>query len=181
MPTIEILAYTPLDMDKFIAFCIDGKPDGKGDYETDDQGRKITGVLRWLHGRKVSEAHFFNSAKGDDLQLFAATVQRLETYDVPWMRRIPGFEIMVTADGLIGKTGTFAPLSQLLATVKSNADLDKKFAEGKAKLDQVLEVMQTEKILPVSQAHLLGTLRGDVGTDTQTVFAEVKEKFGFEL
>jgi len=182
MPVIEILAYTAKNIDEFIAFVSDGKPDGKGGYETDEQGRLITGVLDWLHGRGVAEAHFFNSAKADDVQLFVATVLRSETYDVPWMKRIPGFEAMVTSDGLIGKTAQSAPLSNLLASVKSNADLDKKFTDGKKKIDDVLKVMEDPtNTLSVGSRGLFAALRGDIGTDPQAVFDEVKTKFGIAL
>lgn len=182
MPVIEILAYTTKDMDKFVPFVIDGKPDGMGGYETDEQGRLITGVLDWLRGRGVPEAHFFNSAKADDVQLFAATVQRVETYDVPWMRRIPGFEVMVSSEGLIGKTKHFAPLSDLLASVKSNPVLDEEFNKKRAKLEEVLKRMEDPaQTLSVGKRGLLAALRGDVGTDLPAVSDEVKAKFNISL
>jgi hypothetical protein len=182
MPTIEVLAYTPLDMNLFIPYCVNGKPDGMGDYETDDDGRKITGVFRWLHGRLVPTAHFFHSAAGNDVQLFVATVQRLENYDVPWMRRIPGFLKMVKDDGLIGRTQQFAPISNLLATVVTDPNLDNLYAQGRARLEELLAAMEHEKgLLSISKRELLATLRGDIGTDIKALTEEVKEKFGFLL
>jgi hypothetical protein len=182
MPTIEVLAYTPLDMDQFISYCINGKPDGMGDYETDEDGRKITGVFRWLHGRLVPEAHFFHSARGNDVQLFAATIQRLENYDVPWMRRIPGFLAMVKDDGLIGRTQQFAPLSNLLATVISDNALDQRYAQGRVRLNHLLGAMEHQPgLLSVGTRELLATLRGDIGTDIKALAEEVQERFGVVL
>ena len=181
-PVIEILAYTPIDMNAFLKFSVEGKPDGSGDFETDEQGRKITGVFRWLHGREVTEAHFFHSAAGDAVQFFAAMILRRESYDVPWMRRIPGFENMVKDDGLIGKTNAFAPLGDLLALVKHDQQLDDIFAAGKTDIDSIFADMQIpEKQLSVSRKGLLATLRGDIGTDPQETFAEVIDKFKIRL
>jgi|ERR1700674_1267324 len=182
MPVIEILAYSPNDMDQFVSFCIEGKPDGKGGYETDDQGRIIGGVLRWLHGREVTEAHFFNSPKDADVQLFVATIERPESYDVPWMKRIPGFEDMIRVDGLVGKAASFASLANPLASVVSNKALDEKFAQGKAHLDHILEqIEQPPQQMPIGKRALLAALRGDVGSDRRAVFGEVQSTFGVSL
>src|ERR1700737_2225468 len=124
MSVIEIVAYTPVDMDKFIDFCIHGKPNGTGGYLTDSQGRKITGAFDWLRGRGVAEAHFFHSEKGQDVNLFVATVERKETGNVPWMKDLPGLEVMVTSEGFLGTTPKFASLSDLLTLVRSDTKLD---------------------------------------------------------
>src|SRR5690349_3265908 len=167
-PVIEIVSYTPLiidntplNMDNFLRFVVEGKPDGHGDFETDDQGRRITGVFRWLHGREVPEAHFFHSDTGNDVQLFVALIQRLENYNVPWLNRIPGFMDMVTDDGMIGKTSAFAPLSNLMALVHSDPALDERFAQGKTDIEKVFAEMQApEHSLAVGRKGLLATLRG---------------------
>ena len=181
-PVIEIVSYTPLNMDKFLQFVVEGKPDGQGDFETDDQGRRITGVFRWLHGREVPEAHFFHSDTGNDVQLFVAMIQRLENYNVPWLRRIPGFMDMVTDDGMLSTTKAFAPLSDLMKLVHSDSKLDDIFAQGKADIERVFAEMQApERELAVGRKGLLATLRGDIGTDPLELFAEVKEKFRIAL
>jgi len=181
-PVIEILSYVPLDMTQFLQFAVEGKPDGLGDFETDEQGQRITGIFRWLHGREVPEAHFFHSAAGDPLQLFVATIQRLETYNVPWLRRIPGFQAMVNTDGLIGKTNTFAPLSDLMASVQPDPALDERFAQGNADIQRVVAELQSPRAkLTVGRKGLLATLRGDIGTDPLELFAEVREKFKITL
>jgi hypothetical protein len=174
---IEILVYSPADMDEFIPFAIDGKRDASGEFETDEQGRKIVGVLRWLHGREVPEAHFFNSAKGDPVQLFMAMIHRPESYDVPWMRRIPGFEVMVKTDGLTGKTNQFLSIADLLATVRPNNEMDEKFEQGKERL---LSIRSDQRFSPGAR-QLLSALRGDVGSDPEGVIAEAQKSFGFEL
>jgi hypothetical protein len=185
MDVIEILAYTPTDMDQFVAFAKDGKPDGQGDYQTDEQGRKITGVIRWLLGRGVPKAQFFNSnpKAGDAVNLFAATVQRRESYDVPWMKNIPGFEPMVTTDGLIGKTASFAPLSDLLASVKTNKELEDKFNNGRINVDGIIKAIEDKpEIMPsIGRLRLLAALRGEQGSNPAEVFEEVKRKFDLLL
>lgn len=179
-PVIEIVSYTPLDMDAFLRFVVEGKPDGQGDFETDEQGRRITGVFRWLHGREVPEAHFFHSDPGNDVQLFVALIQRVENYNVPWLRRIPGFMDMVTDDGMLGKTKAFAPLSDLMALVHEDSKLDEMYAQGKADIERVF-AQAREKAVSVGRKGLLATLRGDIGTDPLELFPEVREKFGIAL
>jgi hypothetical protein len=183
MADIEILAYTPNDMDKFIAFVIDGKRKPNGEHETDPDGREIVGVLRWLHGRGVPEAHFFNSAKGNDVQLFAATVQKPENEpDRPWMKEIPGFADMVKTDGLIGMTTNFAPIANLLASVLTNPDLDQRFVAGKTHVDTILESIRRNKdAFSFGEKEFLAALRGDVGSDSKAVFAEAEKTFKFSL
>jgi hypothetical protein len=178
MAVIEILAYTPsVGMNDFLKFVVEGKPNGQGDYETDDQGRKIVGVFRWLHGRGVPHAHFFNSVNRDDfVQMFASTVERLEGFDVPWMRRIPGFEAMVKADGMIGKAPAFSDISVLLASVKSNKTLDDKIAAGNARVQELLKKMEA-----VQKIKVLAALRGEVGSNTGEVFEDVKNVFKVDL
>ena len=89
---------------------------------------------------------------------------------------------MVSPDGLIGKTTQFAPLSNLLASVKSNTFLDEKFKDKKARFEEVLKRMENpENALSVGRRGLLAALRGDVGTDPQAVFDEVRTKFGIVL
>lgn len=178
MATIEILAYRVKNMKDFIAYSFDGKRDANGEFETDDQGRKITGVLRWLQGREVPEAHFFHTS-GDDkdpLNLFVAMVQRIEGYDVPWMRRIPGFEEMVTSDGLLGIATEFNPLGALLATIESDPDLDARFAQGRDGVRRLLEPLSRDE-----RRDLLATLRGDIGTDQQGVFDQARTQFSVSL
>jgi len=169
-------------MNQFLEFAVEGKPDGLGDFETDDQGARITGVFRWLHGREVPEAHFFHSEAGDAVQLFVAMIQRVETYNVPWLRRIPGFVHMVNDDGLIGKTNSFAPLSDLMALVRPDPALDERFAQGRADIERVFaEIQSPENRLAVGRKGLLATLKGDIGTDPLELFAEVRKNFKISL
>lgn len=169
---IEILAYTPLDMDEFLTFAREGKPDGQGDFETDEQGRKIVGVLRWLHGREVVKAHFFNTRATDPIQMFIAMIERKENYDVPWLRRIPGFAEMVNEDGLVGKNDHFDDLNALLSALTPNAELDEAFAQGQADVENIVgRIAQNEATVPGGTREFFATLRGDIGTDQQLLGA----------
>lgn len=180
MPVIEIVAYTPINMDKFIEYCINGKPDGMGGHFPDSQGRKITGVFDWLRGRGVKKAHFFHSEIGDDVNLFAATILRPEPDDVPWMKDLPGFAEMIKVDGLIGNTGAFAPLSDLLATVVNDTRMDDLYEKLEDALDKLLGKIEKnpEFLGTIGKQRLLAALRGEVGANTDEVFEEVAKRLG---
>jgi hypothetical protein len=181
MPIIEIVAYTPLNMDKFIDYCLNGKPDGMGGHYPDPQGRKITGVFDWLRGRGVPKAHFFHTKISDEVNLFAATIQKPEGEDddVPWMGNLPGLEQMITVDGRLGKTGAFASLSDLLATVTADTEMDDLYNNLKDALDGFLEKMRDPEFLPtVGKQRLLAALRGEVGANTDEVFEEIARRHG---
>jgi hypothetical protein len=180
MKDIEILAYTYIDRDEFRKYCIEGKPNGIGGHHTDPQGRKITGVLDWLRGRGVREAHFFRSEKPTDhVQLFAATIKRKESYDVPWMGNVPGFEAMVNVEGLIGKTDSFASFTDLVASVKTDTEMDNLYKKRRDSLDALLIRMaeKPEAMPTVGKQRLLAALRGELGSNADEVFEEVEKKF----
>jgi len=135
MPHLEILAYSPIDMDKFMDFVVNGKKDADGKPLKDENDREITGVFAWLHGREVPMARFFSSGPHDPVQLFMAIIQPTEDEVVPWMDRIPGFRAMVREDGTIG----YAPASAMgarspLDFVKPRHDLDQLFIDQKKKI-----------------------------------------------
>lgn len=176
MSQIEILIYRPIDMDEFNRFCVEGKPDGKGGYLKDSQGRKITGVFNWLLGREVPKARFFNTAKGDDMQLWVAMVQRRETYDVPWIKRIPGFQDMIRTDGQVGLTSAFKPIEDLMALVKPNDELDKIFEQGTMRVAYILESLERhDGAIAMGKEDFLAALRGEIEGD-QALF-EVAKSF----
>lgn len=167
---IEILAYTPLNMDEFLTFARDGKPDGQGDFETDEQGRKKVGVLRWLHGREVVNARFFNTRADDPIQMFVAMIERKENFNVPWLRRIPGFADLVNEDGLVGKDDHFQDLNALLSLLTPNNDLNQAFAQGQDAVRNIVNrIAQNEAPIPGGTREFFGTLRGDIGTDQQLI------------
>jgi hypothetical protein len=181
MPAIEILAYSPYDMEEFLAFCVDGKPDGSGGFQTDNQGRSIGGVLRWLHGREVKEAHFFTSPPAAKTQLLVTTLERPETYSVPWMKRIPGFEERIPVDGLVGTAESFASLENPLALVP-NQRLNDAFAQGRDRVDSVLaQIEPPAERPPVGKSALLAALRGEIGSNRPGVFEEIRSTFGIAL
>ena len=181
MPTtikkIEILAYSPKKMDEFLTFCADGKPISTTEWQKDSQGREIRGVFSWLYGRSVPEAHFFNTAAGVNPQLFFATVQRLEADPVPWIDDIPGFPEMIQADGIIGAASEFKPIGDLLKLVSSNAELDRKFEEGRMRIARILESLERhEGGVSMEKEDFLAALRGDIGSN-QALLAEVTKAF----
>lgn len=173
MPQIETLIYRPIHMGEFNQFCIEGKPDGKGGYLKDSQGRKITGVFNWLHGREAERARFFNTAEGDDMQLWLAMVQRREAYDVPWIKRIPGFQDMIRTDGQFGLTSEFKEIEDLMAVVKPNDELDKIFEQGTMRVARILESLDQ---LSMEKEDFLAALRGEIEID-QALFVEVTKSF----
>ena len=178
---IEILAYSPNDMDDFLAFVRDGRPDGSGGFQRDSQGREMIGVLRWLHSLQVPEAHFFNNKKSDPAQLFIATVQSIQSPGIPWLpNKIPGFDELIRRDGLIGRTNTFPSMSTLLDTVMPNQDLDDKFAQGKADLDTVFAELNTNPgNFSVTKDQILAAL-GSISLPIP-VFDEIRSKLGISL
>ena len=140
MPNLEILCYSPINMDEFIDFVVNGKKDANGKPLKDEHDREITGVFAWLHGREVPMARFFSSGRKDPVQLFMAIIQPTEAEIVPWMSRIPGFRAMVREDGIIGGAPASAMGARSRVTdnpldfVKPRHDLDKIFIEQKKKI-----------------------------------------------
>ena len=178
MAVIEILAYSPFFMNDYLSFAKVGKPNGSGGFETDGRHRMKIGVIRWLLGREVPNAHFFNTPEGADLNLFMALVERPGTEVVPWMGRIAGFDDLINIDGRTGETTNSVTITDLLATLTANSDLNNAFTQGRANVQQVLARIAE---LSVDKATFLRTLRSDVGTDPKAVFDEVKAKLGITL
>jgi hypothetical protein len=180
MSVMEILAYSPNDVQEFIDFSINGKPDGQGGFETDDQGGRKIGVLRWLHGRQVTEARFFSTPPNHPMKLFMALVERPEAEFVPWMKLIPGIEEMVQIDGLIGEINNSPPIGDLLAAVVPNQQLDDAFEQGRANLQEVLKRIDGDPtILSMGKDDLSRAFVK--GTNVQEVLAEVQSKLGISL
>lgn len=178
MAIVEILAYSPFFMNDYLSFAKVGKPNGAGGFEIDGRRRMKIGVIRWLLGREVPGALFFNTPEGADLKLFMALVQRPGTEVVPWMGRIAGFDELINIDGLFGETTNSVTITQLLATLAPNPDLNNAFTQGQANVQQVLARIAE---LSIDRATFLRTLRSDVGTDPKAVFDEVKAKLGITL
>ncbi len=177
MPQIEILAYSPIDMEKFEDFFVNGIRDADGNFVKDDQDRLITGVLAWLHGREIPQARFFSSTAQDSVQVFVSVIEPTEAESVPWMRRIPGFQDMVRADGQIGLTPDLTLLtnSTPLDVVKPRADLDAIFVAGKKNIDNIDFSKRS-----FTKAAFLTALKG-VGADVVPMLAEIKADAKVEL
>jgi hypothetical protein len=180
MSIIEVLAYSPNDVQEFLDFSINGKPDGQGGFETDDRGRSKIGVLRWLHGHQVTEARFFSTAPTHPVKLFMALVQRSAPEFIPWMKLIPGIEEVIRVEGLIGEINNFQPISDLLAAVTPNQQLDDVFQRGRANLQDVLRQIEADpSTLSIGKDDLLSALVK--GTNAKEVLAEVQSRLGISL
>lgn len=138
MAKIEILCYSPLEMPKFLDYFVNGLKDENGKYLKDEYDQKITGVIAWLHGRGVKNAHFFSSGLDEPVKLFLALIEPKEPIVVPWMTRIPFFSYMVTDDGIFGSAPDFSTVGETpLALVKSRPDLDAIFKKEQEKVDKI--------------------------------------------
>ena len=180
MSVIEILAYSPIDIQEFVNFSINGKPSGQGGFETDDQGRNKIGVLRWLHGREVTDARFFSTPPNHPMKLFMALVQRPEPEVVPWMKFVPGIEEVIRIDGLLGEINDLAPISDLFAAVVPNKQLDDAFAKGRSNVQEVLKSIEADPgKLSIGKDDLLRALGR--GTNVKEVLSEVESRLGISL
>jgi hypothetical protein len=189
MPKIEILVYSPIDMDKFVDFCIKGKPTGPTTFEVDELGREIRGVMKWLHGRGVEKAQFFHTPKGHPISLFTALVQKRddEPQDRPWFRTIKtsppklildpdiaGVDKQLRVDGQLGVLEDFLPMDKLLAGVEHKPELDAEFDAGR---EMVLKVLNQLEKDPTRKQKFLAALRSDRESNPTKVFAEINKEF----
>jgi hypothetical protein len=181
MPNIEKLAYFPKSMKDFLDFTVNGLPDGKGDWLRDRDGRKKVGVFNWLYGRVVPQAHFFTSDPQDPVQMFAATIERPELVDVPWIQSICGFEEFIIDNGELGTVFAFPSLSQPIATLKPNAELDQKFVDGRNKVHNIIETLATANTVSFNSQTLRAALRGDAGTNLPSLASEINQKLNLNL
>lgn len=189
MPGIEILFYSPLDLDKFIEFCIKGKEASPGVASVDEDGRDILGVFSWLHGWLAREAHFFHTPSDHPMKLFLALVQKHEDDDEvrPWFRQIdgtapqivlepdiPGIDKVLRVDGELGELDSFLPISNLLAAVESDSALDAEFVAQQARVLDTLKQLEGD---PNGRQKFLEALRSERGSKPREVF----EKLNFSL
>lgn len=189
MPKIEILFYSPLDLEKFIEFCIKGKESSPGVAAVDEDGRDILGVFSWLHGWLVREAHFFHTPKNHPMKFFMALVQKHEDDDEvrPWFRQIdgtppkivlepdiPGIDKVLRVDGELGEIESFTSISELLAAVESDSALDAEFV---AQQERVLDTLKQLEGDLDGRRRFLEALRSEKGSKPRAVF----EKLNFSL
>ena len=180
MPQVEILAYSPLNIERFNDYVINGLrgPDGKP--LLDEYDRKITGVLAWLHGRRVPQARFFSSVPGDPIDFFASMIIPRDGEDeenVPWMKNVPGFERMVRTDGLIGEDTDFPSGSNTpLRHVVPRRDLDELYAKEH---DRIAELDFSR--MSFTEEQFLNALQGKKGTNLRELLLQIREKFNNDL
>ena len=192
MSKIEVLVYSPINMKRFIDFCVLGKPKSSGvGFETDDQNRDIRGVFDWLHGRQVPEAHFFHTLDGDPFQFFMALVQKndKEKVERPWFIKVPvelpstialesdiaAVEKELTFDGRFGTLSAFLPISKLLETVQEeDKTLLAQFKAGQAHVKKILDRIGTDDVM---RNRYLALLRSDKGIKPAEVLKDLQAKF----
>ena len=191
MSKIEILFYSPLDLDEFIRFCILGKETfpGSGVAAKDEDGNDINGVFSWLHGWLVREAHFFHTPKDHPMKFFMALVKKHDDDDPtrPWFKRvkatppkitlepdIPGIDKVLRVDGELGMLDEFLPKCHLLCAIETDPALD---AEFKAQSERVHDALQQLEEDPEGRERFLAALRGEKGSNPTDVF----EKLHFSL
>lgn len=184
MSKIEILFYSPNDLDEFIDFCIRGKEVSKGVAAQDEDGRDIFGVISWLNGWGVTEAHFFHTPQGHPMTFFMALVRKRENDDVerPWFITdssappkiilepdIPGIDKVLRVDGELGMLDEPQPLNELLAAIQPDPELDAEFVAQRARVLNALEGLADA---PQKQ-RFLAALRGQ--GETKRAAAVFKE------
>ena len=187
MPKIEILFYSPLDLDEFIEFCIKGKEEegSPGVAAKDGDGNEIFGVFSWLNGWAVQDAHFFHTPKGHPMKFFMALVHKHEDDEQgrPWFRTnlsappkiilepdIPGIDKVLRVDGELGMLDTPKSMDELLAAIKSDPDLDAEFAAQRARVQDVLKRLEQD---PAEGERFLAALRGQGIKPAAEVFKEL--------
>jgi len=178
MPDTEFLFYSPIDMNAFMDFFVNGIKDETGKPKRDENDREITGVIAWLHGREIRDAHFFSSAPADPVQGFMAVVQPTDEEDVPWMERIPGFKHMVRDDGKIGDAPSLgvALKGDPLAVVQPRPDLDQVFVDEMNKIAEI----DFEKVSFTKEAFLRA-LQGKKGTNLPELLKEANSKLSLNV
>jgi hypothetical protein len=182
MPKIEILFYSPNNLDEFIDFCIRGKEVSKGVAAKDEDGRDIFGVISWLNGWGVTEAHFFHTPKGHPMTFFMALVHKRDGDDEerPWFITdssappkiilepdIPGIDKVLRVDGELGILDAPQPLNVLLAAIKPDPDLDKEFAAQRARVLEALKGLEGNE---AGRKRFFEALRGERGSKGVEVF-----------
>ena len=184
MSKIEILFYSPNDLDEFIDFCIRGKEVSKGVAAQDEDGRDIFGVISWLNGWGVTEAHFFHTPKGHPMTFFMALVHKRdnEAVERPWFITdssappkiilepdIPGIDKVLHVDGELGMLDEPQTLNELLAAIQPDPELDAEFVAQRARVLNALEGLADA---PQKQ-RFLAALRGQ--GETKRAAAVFKE------
>jgi|KBSSwiStaDraftv2_1062776.scaffolds.fasta_scaffold16437_6 hypothetical protein len=183
MPNIEILFYSPLNMRKFIDFCLKGKETspGSGVAAKDEEGNDIFGVISWLNGWGVPEAHFFHTPleKDDDPQadkrvkIFMALVTKNDDDPTtrPWFSMvaanppkitlhpdIPGINKVLRVDGELGMLDEPTSIQELLALITNDKELDAEFAALRARTQDTLKQLEGDK---AGRRRFLAALRGE--------------------
>jgi hypothetical protein len=185
MSKIEILFYSPLDLGEFIDFCILGKPTGPDTFEKDEDGNDIFGVISWLNGWGVQEAHFFHTPPGHPMTFFMALVRKHENdNDVrPWFITdqsappriilepdIPGIDKVLRVDGELGMLDEPQSIEELLAAIQPDPILDAAFVAKQKRVQDVLKQLEQDS---ARRERFLAALRGKRESQPEKLFKEL--------
>ncbi len=175
MAKVEILFYTPLNMAEFIDFCIIGKETspGSGVAAKDAEGNDIFGVISWLNGWGVQEAHFFHTPPEDDsIKFFMAIIRKHEDDATvrPWFSQvagppskitlhpdIPGIDKVLSVDGELGMLDQPISIQEVLALIKDDPKLDAEFVAQRARVQDALKQLEGNQ---AGRNRFLAALRG---------------------
>jgi hypothetical protein len=200
MAKVEILFYSPIDLEKFIDFCILGEETDKNVAAKDKDGNHVLGVINWLIGWGAQEAHFFhtpipekptaeNPNPKNPWTFFMALVRKREgdNKERPWFITdlsappriildpdIPGIDKLLSVDGELGMLPDFLPIGELLAQVTNDPDLDAAFVAKKKRVQPVLKQLEQD---PEGTERFLAALRGERESKPEEVF----KKLNFSL
>ncbi|HEY6802443.1 MAG TPA: hypothetical protein VI306_02585 [Pyrinomonadaceae bacterium] len=177
MATVDVLGYFPKNMSDFIKFCIYG--------ESETLGSSVVkpGIFEWLYGKGVTAAHFFTSLPNDPVQVFVATIKKSDDDDMPWDKKIGGFEKYVHLDGQLTHVTDLLP-TNLNLNIRSNKALDDWFVKGRLATDRLLDFLkngQKEHNLTFTLEKVKDTLFGEPETDLRSLRAEIEEALGSPL
>ena len=197
MSKVEVLFYSPLDLEEFIEFCILGKEVGPGVAAKDENGNDILGVISWLVGWGVQEAHFFHTPitekptpenptpKKHPWTFFMALVRKREgdNRERPWFITdlsaapriiiqpdIFGINRVLRVDGELGMLPDFLPIGELLAAVKPDPVLDAAFEAKKQRVQPVLKQLEQDE---AGTKRFLAALRGERASKPAELFKEL--------
>lgn len=187
MSKTEILFYSPLNLREFIDFCIIGKETspGSGVAAKDEDGDDIFGVISWLNGWGVQEAHFFHTPEGHPMTFFMALVHKHEDDPTtrPWFITdlsappkiilepdIPGIDKVLRVDGELGMLDKPKSIGELLAAIKPDPILDAAFVAKQQRVQDVLKRLEGD---PAGRKRFFEALRGERKSKPAEVFKEL--------
>jgi hypothetical protein len=143
------------------------------------------GVISWLHGWGVPEAHFFHTPENHEMKFFMALVHKHEDDPTPrpWFITdlsdepriilepdIPGIDKVLGVDGELGMLNEPQSIGELLAAVTLDEELEAAFVATKKRVDAVLKRLEKD---PHRTERFLAALRSEKESKPAEVFKEL--------